>query len=217
MLKKIKYLCIMLIILVAISIGSSSFAEKPKSILIYKSQDVSKRVFPPEDEFKTDIQLAKAKIFAEKHYQQNAAIISDIDETIINTSGYYKNNKDYDRQKWKDWADKSEGLPKQNVIDFLKWAKQKGYKVFLLTGRSNSIRESTIQNLNKLDIPYDELYMRPENFENTSAKYFKRKIRQMLTEKGYKIIINIGDQQSDLDGGFALKRIKLHNPIYIIP
>ncbi|HEX3434983.1 MAG TPA: HAD family acid phosphatase [Solirubrobacteraceae bacterium] len=34
---------------------------------------------------------------------------------------------------------------------------------------------------------------------------------------GYRIIVNVGDQQSDLDGGFAQRAFKLPNPFYFIP
>jgi len=36
-------------------------------------------------------------------------------------------------------------------------------------------------------------------------------------DQGYTIIVNIGDQMSDLDGGFAERTYKLPNPFYFIP
>jgi len=33
-------------------------------------------------------------------------------------------------------------------------------------------------------------------------------------DQGYAIVVNIGDQMSDLDGGFAERTFKLPNPFY---
>ena len=41
--------------------------------------------------------------------------------------------------------------------------------------------------------------------------------RKKLVDQGYTIIVNIGDQMSDLDGGFAERTFKLPNPFYFIP
>jgi len=38
-----------------------------------------------------------------------------------------------------------------------------------------------------------------------------------IEEAGYAIIVTVGDQQSDLDGGFAECGFKLPDPFYFIP
>jgi acid phosphatase len=40
--------------------------------------------------------------------------------------------------------------------------------------------------------------------------------RANLRAEGYRIVVNVGDQRSDLDGGRALRRIRLPNPMYVI-
>ena len=49
-----------------------------------------------------------------------------------------------------------------------------------------------------------------------SAASFKAAERKKITERGYTIILNMGDQQSDLAGGFAEKTFKLPNPGYLL-
>ncbi len=46
---------------------------------------------------------------------------------------------------------------------------------------------------------------------------FKSGERKKIEQSGYFIIANIGDQQSDLEGGFAKCRFKLPDPFYFIP
>jgi HAD superfamily, subfamily IIIB (Acid phosphatase) len=40
-------------------------------------------------------------------------------------------------------------------------------------------------------------------------------VRRKLTAEGYIIIANIGDQDSDLTGGYAERIFKLPNPFYL--
>ena len=42
-------------------------------------------------------------------------------------------------------------------------------------------------------------------------------MRKEITQQGYDIVFSIGDQQSDLVGGYSDKTYKLPNPYYFIP
>ena len=57
------------------------------------------------------------------------------------------------------------------------------------------------------------------DFKPTEAdtEQFKSSTRAAIQKSGYHIVINVGDQQSDLDGGFAQRAFKLPNPFYFIP
>ena len=57
----------------------------------------------------------------------------------------------------------------------------------------------------------------PEGATFASAADFKAPERRKLTERGYTILLSMGDQQSDLDGGFAERTFKLPNPVYFLP
>ena len=46
---------------------------------------------------------------------------------------------------------------------------------------------------------------------------FKAPERRKLTEEGFTILLSIGDQQSDLSGGYAERTFKLPNPVYFLP
>ncbi len=61
--------------------------------------------------------------------------------------------------------------------------------------------------------------MKPNDFHprGGSAATFKAPARKKLEDEGYKILVNIGDQESDLNGGFAENALKLPNPFYYIP
>ena len=89
--------------------------------------------------------------------------------------------------------------------------------VFLISGRRPSQREATVANLKRYGITQVQgLYLRPEEDKNPSTVPFKSAARQAITDQGYRIILNIGDQWSDLEGGFSERRYKLPNPFYYI-
>ena len=46
---------------------------------------------------------------------------------------------------------------------------------------------------------------------------FKSGERAALEGQGYRILANVGDQESDLAGGHADRSFKLPNPFYFIP
>ena len=52
---------------------------------------------------------------------------------------------------------------------------------------------------------------------NPSLVPYKSGVRAFIESAGYRILVNVGDQFSDLAGGFARRSIKLNNPIYVTP
>jgi acid phosphatase len=59
--------------------------------------------------------------------------------------------------------------------------------------------------------------MEPAGAHYDSAADFKAPQRARIEGQGYTIIANIGDQPSDLDGGFSERTYLLPNPFYRIP
>ena len=91
-----------------------------------------------------------------------------------------------------------------------------GVSVFFITGRPAEIQTETESNLR--NVGYDEgwsgLYFKPTEAD---TEQFKSSTRAMIEGEGYRIIANVGDQQSDLDGGHAKRDFKLPDPFYYIP
>lgn len=92
----------------------------------------------------------------------------------------------------------------------------RGVAVFFVTGRPSEIQAPTESNLK--NVGYDEGW-NALDFKPTEAdtEQFKSSTRAAIKKSGYRIVVNVGDQQSDLDGGFAQRAFKLPNPFYFIP
>ena len=103
------------------------------------------------------------------------------------------------------------------VLELFNFAKSKGVALFFVTGRPESARDVTIKNLT--DVGYSgwaELITRTGAAKQEPARIFKSQQRQLITDKGYRIVLNIGDQASDLAGCCAERTFKLPNPFYLI-
>jgi acid phosphatase len=89
--------------------------------------------------------------------------------------------------------------------------------ILFITGRPADLREPTERNLRAEGYDWDGLILLPEGAAFKSAVDFKAPERRKLTERGYTVLISIGDQQSDLAGGHAERTFKLPNPVYFLP
>ena len=103
------------------------------------------------------------------------------------------------------------------VLELFRLAQKLGVKTFFITGRSEPQRASTIQNLNAAGYSgWEQLVMRPDK-NSDPASVFKPAMRQKIVDQGYSIVLNIGDQASDLACCCAEQSFKLPNPFYLIP
>jgi predicted secreted acid phosphatase len=110
----------------------------------------------------------------------------------------------------------SQGTAIVPVLELFNYAKKNGVAAFFITGRSTAQREATIKNLT--DVGYSDwadLIMQPEG--NTQpARMFKSDDRKQIEDRGYHIVLNIGDQASDLVGCCEERIFKLPNPFYLV-
>jgi predicted secreted acid phosphatase len=118
------------------------------------------------------------------------------------------------------WALSGRAKAFDGTLALFKAARAHHVAVFFITGRheSKELREATAENLKAAGYEgWSGLTLRPESTHNMTVAGYKSGEREKITEQGYTIIANMGDQQSDLDGGFAERAYKLPNPFYFIP
>jgi len=89
--------------------------------------------------------------------------------------------------------------------------------VFFITGRPPELREATERNLRQEGYNPAGVILQPPGVTFKSAADFKTPERRKIAGQGYTIILNMGDQESDLAGGYAEKTFKLPNPVYFLP
>ncbi len=150
-------------------------------------------------------------------HSQKLAVVFDIDETTLsNVRHIQANDYGYLPKVWDAWVAEGQAtaiFPVQAVYNTAVNAK---VDVFFITGRKQSDAPGTERNLRQVGYEtWTKIFYKPDDFaEGTRA--FKIATRRQLAAEGYLIIANIGDQNSDLVGGYAEKTFKLPNPFYLV-
>lgn len=163
---------------------------------------------------------AKSYIQENLDASKRNAVLFDVDETLlINTEYIFNYDYGWSRDSWDAWIDSAKAIPIQPVFELYNWIKSQGVTIFVVTGRFPSLRISnpdpTERNL--LNVGYtdfEKLYLKPREPKVATSEY-KLQIRKQLTEYGYNIIANFGDQESDFKGGYNGKSFKIPNPMYL--
>ncbi len=146
----------------------------------------------------------------------NAAIVFDVDDTLLSTYEYQR-RVDFgfwgpEFEAWRKEADAPALVP---IRDLYRFALDHKMKVFFVTGRREAWREVTEKNLRAVGYTtYEKLFMKPDNYNERSVAPFKAGCRMDIVQEGYRIMLNVGDQQSDLERGLAEHTVKLPNPFY---
>ncbi len=151
--------------------------------------------------------------------KKKLAIVLDIDETALSNypsmaaRHFCATLKEdiVDEEKANDDA-----IP--GTLKLYQFAINHGVDVFLITGRSHSMLNGTSKNLKDMGYSkWQALIMRPNDYAEKSISLYKSAAREKIVNEGYDIVLNVGDQESDLIGGYADKTFKLPNPYYFIP
>ena len=159
---------------------------------------------------------------------QRPAIVLDIDETSLSNWHAYRVNGwarilhgpcdlEHGPCGIRTWQGMGGGIGLEPTRALVARARTLGVAVFFVTGRPPELRASTERNLREQGFTFDEVMLLPPGNHFPSAVDFKAPARQALEKRGYTILLSMGDQQSDLDGGSAERTFKLPNPVYFLP
>jgi len=119
---------------------------------------------------------------------------------------------------WVAWDLRAATPPITHTLALFQEARALGVTVFFITGRDETQRAATENNLTTTGYgDYQALYMEPVGAGYASAADFKAPQRAKIEAEGFSIIANMGDQPSDLAGGHAERTFLLPNPFYRIP
>ncbi|MFB7306739.1 HAD family acid phosphatase [Streptomyces sp. NPDC056192] len=126
---------------------------------------------------------------------QKPAIVLDIDNSSLETDFHYF------------WTFPTPAIAQ--VRDLVRYADSQGVAIFFVTARPGIIASLTQHNLTAVGYPVTGLYVRdlPDLFDEVST--YKTAKRAEIEARGYTIIANIGNNESDLVGGHAERTFKL--------
>lgn len=139
-----------------------------------------------------------------KNYPKPKALITDIDETVLDNSHYEAHQtlqgKDYESASWVEWTAMANADTVPGALSFLKYASSRGIEVFYVTNRAEKEREVTLKNLQRFNFPNADnahLMLR----ESNSSKEERRK----SIAASYYVAMLLGDNLADFDFLFDVK------------
>ncbi|MEU3914689.1 HAD family acid phosphatase [Streptomyces sp. NPDC029721] len=126
---------------------------------------------------------------------EKPAIVLDIDNSSLETDFHWF------------WTFPTPAIEKVRALT--QYANQRGVAIFFVTARPGIVYSLTERNLKAVGYPVTGLYVRdlPALFGEVSA--YKTAKRAEIEARGYTIIANIGNNESDLVGGHAERTVKL--------
>jgi len=152
---------------------------------------------------------------------ERLAVIFDLDETLLsNWPHILEDDFSYISPRWHAWVGQAKATAITPVRETFRASVRAGVAVIVLTGRREYERAVTGRNLRQEEMAgFTRLVLRPDKraadeVEETNA-VFKTAMRKALVAEGWTIVANIGDQDSDLSGGYAERTFKLPNPFYL--
>jgi len=150
---------------------------------------------------------------------QKLAVVLDIDETALsNYAEMLKQNYIWDGSAFDAWVKTAHAPAIPGTLRIAKEAKQLGVVVFFITGRAEAERAATEQNLRAKGYEWKSLTMRAPSETSETVELYKSAARARLAAQGYTIVLNVGDQWSDLKGKPEAEfSVKYPNPYYFIP
>ena len=166
---------------------------------------------------------------------EKPAIVFDSDDTTLMTYDMEVGDMhfNYNPAEQDVWVQGEKFPATPSMVGFVNQAKAIGYTVFGLTGRNDNQKAVTLDNLSKdgyTAFTAGDFYTKwtgtgasqQPNYIHcvatacTTVEY-KALTRKHIEKLGYTITLNVGDQWSDLQGGYSQRILKLPNPTYYLP
>jgi hypothetical protein len=217
----------------------SADGSQPPNLGILKLQLIDYKCFGAYDRDVLNM-LNDARTFVEQRSMRAApdeklAIVLDIDETSVSNwqnlaaddFGFFSLGactlKPDEPCGFNAWIEEHDPVPIGPTVKLFAAAKAKSVKVFFISARPERQRAATERHLRQefegMAHAYDgwEALILKQKDDPPAVADYKTAKRTEIEANGFKIIANVGDQESDLRGGHAERAFKVPNPFYYVP
>jgi HAD superfamily, subfamily IIIB (Acid phosphatase) len=160
------------------------------------------------------VRKCRRRVVTPPRFHGRPAIVLDIDETSLsNYSGLTASN--FSGTGTVAPVAAGTGTAIGPILNLYRYARSHGVAVFFVTGRPSIVNTPTVRNLRNVGYTkgWSGLYYKPGS---VGVEAFKAGRRAAFERAGNDVVVNVGDQESDLDGGHADRAFKLPNPFYFI-
>lgn len=143
------------------------------------------------------------KALAENVKKEKLAVVVDIDDTIIDTTGYTADvifGLEASGEAWTKWIQSQVAVPLPGSVEFLNHVVETGGDVYYVTNRLPDIKEDTLKSLEKLGFPQAE---REHLFIREAGMPSSKESRRQEVAKDHQIVLLMGDNLEDFSDAFA--------------
>jgi len=148
----------------------------------------------------------------EKQGEKPIAIITDIDETVLDNSRFnaklIEEDVAYNKERWIKWAKQIKAEPVPGSQEFFNHVKDKGVEVFYISNRFKGNKAPTVKNMRKYDFPYADsahIFLK----DTTSGK----QPRHEKVLANHNVVLYLGDNLSDFHSSFDDKSTQKRNQL----
>jgi acid phosphatase len=161
------------------------------------------------------------RLIAAEKTGEKLALVLDIDETSL-TNYCEMKREDYGfiSVPFNEWAVSAEAdMAIPGTLRLFNEARAAGLEVFFITGRPGEQKAATARNLEAAGYRgWKGLALREGPEKTMATVAYKSEERRKIVDAGYRIVMSVGDQWSDLNGEPKAEiSVKLPNPFYYLP
>lgn len=124
------------------------------------------------------------------------AIVLDLDETVLDDSphqAWLVKNQHFLLDGWDEWVEMAAAEPVPGALEFLRFADERGVKIFYLSDRKQSQFDVTLKNLQRVKLPQAER----ENLILKTPEMYGKQSRRDALEREYHVALYFGDNLAD--------------------
>lgn len=157
--------------------------------------------------------LAAARIKTIENTQEKPlAIITDLDETVLDNSPYsgmqIQKDLDYTKEDWIEWGKLKQAKALPGAVKFFALADSLNIEIFYISNRYNIQLEETVANMKELGLPNADtshVFLRTNSSE-------KQERRDRVLEN-HEVVLYMGDNLSDFSNVFDNKSSEARNTL----
>lgn len=148
-----------------------------------------------------NIAFEKLDSYVRQSSSKPFAVITDIDETVLDNSPYTVHQAlkaaQYSDDSWKEWTAKTDCDTVPGALSFFKYASSKNVEVYYISNRLQAEASQTVANLKKWGFPNaDEAHLL---LKTTSSS---KDARRASVKEKYNVLLYFGDNLGDFSGIF---------------
>ncbi|MCU1224485.1 MAG: acid phosphatase [Edaphobacter sp.] len=166
-------------------------------------------------------EMALDRVVATAKAGDKLAMVLDIDETSMsNFCELRREDYGFLLASFNKWMMTPESaMPIPGTLRLFDKARAAGVEVFFITGRRDELRDATEKNLTLAGYKgWKGLGLRNGPQKTMPTVGYKSEERKKIVDAGYRIVMSVGDQWSDLNGTSKAEiSVKLPNPFYYLP